>query len=436
MPMKHSGPVVGALAALACLALGAPAWSQDKEIKVGVVFDQTGPFAAGGSALQAQGAKILIDYLNRRGGIEGYKINAIYVDAQSKPEVALNEAVRLVEQVKVHLLLGFYSSAECVPVAARVETLKNFMWMTGCSSPAVLEGRNFKYVFRPQPHGGVMGDATPDMLAFYAKAKLGKEPKDLRLAIIHEDGPYGIGMAGGNVSGAKKHGFPVVLKEGYAATVPDMSSLITKLKRANPDIILHTGYNPDVTLFLRTSRELGLKWKALIGHGAGHGAHDMLYAAVGNDADYIFNIDPPSAWLIEPSKLAPGLGDVTKAIAEGYRQLEPNVKEISLHVGMSASNAYVFFADVLPRAIKKYGGIDPESLRKAALDTDLPIGGTLMGFGVKFYPPEHAMAGQNERAFGGITQYENRVPRLVWPKELAATEPVLPLPKGHVYASD
>jgi len=40
----------------------------------------------------------MIDYFNRRGGIEGYQIEPIYVDAQSKPEVAVNEAVRLIER--------------------------------------------------------------------------------------------------------------------------------------------------------------------------------------------------------------------------------------------------------------------------------------------------------------------------------------------------
>ena len=58
---------------------------------------------------------------------------------------------------------------------------------------------------------------------------------------------------------------------------PDLSPLVTKLRRARPDVILHTGYNPDITLFLRQSKEQGLKWDALIGHGAGYGQFDKLY---------------------------------------------------------------------------------------------------------------------------------------------------------------
>jgi ABC-type branched-subunit amino acid transport system substrate-binding protein len=79
----------------------------------------------------------MIDYFNKNGGIEGYLIEPIYADAQSKPEVAINEAIRLIEQEKVDILLGFFSSAQCVPIAARVDQVKKFMWITTCISSAV-----------------------------------------------------------------------------------------------------------------------------------------------------------------------------------------------------------------------------------------------------------------------------------------------------------
>ncbi|MGF6306762.1 hypothetical protein ABIB82_000909 [Bradyrhizobium sp. i1.8.4] len=33
---------------------------------------------------------------------------------------------------------------------------------------------------------------TTDFIAQYSMSKFGKEPKDLRVAIIHEDGAYGV----------------------------------------------------------------------------------------------------------------------------------------------------------------------------------------------------------------------------------------------------
>ena len=102
---------------------------------------------------------------------------------------------------------------------------------------------------------------------------------------------------------------------------------------------------------------------------------------------------------------------------------------------MAASNTYLFFTEVLPKAIKKYGGVDPDSLRKAALDIDLPEGGTMLGFGVKFLGEGAPMAGQNERSFPVVIQYVDDKSYVVWPKSQAMREAVLPLPKGTTYST-
>ena len=83
----------------------------------------------------------------------------------------------------------------------------------------------------------------------------------------------------------------IALDEGYSATTPDLSSLVTKLRRARPDVILHTGYNPDITLFLRQAKEQGLKFKVLVGHGAGYGQIDKLRATFGDDVNDLYDVD-------------------------------------------------------------------------------------------------------------------------------------------------
>jgi len=435
MSKGFAGRLLGAVAAAAAaITVAASVQAQEKKIKIGVIYDLTGPFAGGGSELQYAGAKIILDYFIKQGGVEGYKIEPIYADAQSKPDVAINEAVRLVEQEKVDMLLGFYSSAECVPAAARVEELKKFMWITTCIATPVLENRHLHYVFRPQTSGQLYGKQATDMLAFYSKGKLGIEPKDLRVAIIHEDGAYGVDVAKGDEIGAKKQGFKIVLNEGYSITAPDLSPLVTKLKRAKPDVLLHTGYNPDITLFLREAREQGLKFGALIGQGAGYGVYAKLKESLGNDVNYIFNIDPISIWLTNPKSLDPSLPPMIKMVGEEFDKTHPGTQIRSAHIGMAASNTYLFLSKVLPAAIKKYGGIDAEALRKAALDLDLPEGSAMMGFGVKFFPVDASLAGQNERAFPVIIQYVDDKPVVVWPKSQAQAEPVMPLPAGMTYS--
>ncbi len=407
-----------------------------KTIKIGVVFDLTGPFAGGGSDLQYLGAKIMIDWFNAQGGVGGYKVDAVYADAQSKPDVAINEAVRLIEQEKVDMLLGFYSSAECVPAAARIEQFKKFMWITTCIASPVLEGKNLQYVFRPQPYGQQWGHASTEMVAEYAKAQLGKDPKDLKVAIIHEDGPYGTDVARGDADGSTKYGFQVVANEGYSSSAPDLSSLVTKLKRSRPDVIFHTGYNPDITLFLRQSRELGLKFSTLIGQGAGYTVYSKLKETVGSDIPYVFDTAAMSIWDIKPDALKPALPPITKMIGDEYLKAKPDTVIKSAHVGIGAANTYVFLSDVLPRAIKKYGGITSDDLRQAALDTDIPDGGTLLGFGVKFETPGMPMAGQNDRGYPAIVQYIDDKSYVVWPKALQQREPVLKLPSTSPYAAN
>ena len=106
----------------------------------------------------------------------------------------------------------------------------------------------------------------------------------------------------------------------------------------------------------------------------------------------------------------------------------------SAHVGMAASNTYVLLTEVLPLAIKKYGGFDADALRRAALSVDLSEGGTMLGFGVKFGGDETSAPGQNDRAFPVIIQYIDDKSYVVWPKSLQVREPVLPLPASSPYA--
>jgi len=413
----------------AAFACGA-ALAQD--IKIGTIYDQTGPFAGGGSKAAAIGNKIAIDMINEKGGVEGHKIANIQADAQSKTDVAINEAERLLNEQKVDLIMGVYSSAHCVPMAAKVDAAKKFMWINTCVSSAVLKGRKLHYVFRPQVHSDQYGEASCQFVAENAK-KLGKEAKDIKVAIIHEDGPYGVGVASASEAECKKLGIQIVHKEAYSASATDLSAMVSKLRRAQPDVILHTGYNPDITLFLRQAKEAGLKFSALIGHGAGYSQLDKLVETFGDDINLFYNIDPVAAQLLDPKTLKPGLGDLTAEMVKRYKA-ETGAIDVPPHVSMGFNNAWIFLTDVLPRAIKKYGGYDPEALRKAALDTDIPVGGTIQGYGVKFNPVDSPMSGQNGRSFLVVMQFVKGETKVVWPTAIKTFDPVIPLPKGHAYA--
>ena len=59
----------------------------------------------------------------------------------------------------------------------------------------------------------------------------------------------------------------------------------------------------------------------------------------------------------------------------------------------------------------------------------------MQGYGVKFYPPGHPMAGQNERAFPAVFQVIEGKFELVYPKTVQTAKPILPLPSSSPFAA-
>ena len=412
--------------------------AQGQTIKIGLLFDHSGPFSAAGSLNCWRGAKMIIDLVNERGGVLGkYKIVQVDGDSQSKAEVAINEAERLLNVEKVDILAGVYSSAHAVPLAEKVDRQKKFLWITTAIADGVLLDRNLQYTFRPQPNGGLFGAYSMQYIAAYSQERFKKAPKDLRVAIIYEDGPYGTGVAAANEAEAKKQGMQVVLKEGFSIQAPDLSSLVTKLRAARPDVLFHTGYAPDIALFLRQAKEQGLRVKAYLGHGAGHSQIDKLKEGFGTEIEGFHTVDPIASQLLDPKKLKPGVGELAAEMVKRYKTFEPNIAPAAIapHVSMGFNNIWILLNDVLPRAIQKHGGFGPEALAKAARETDIPEGGTMQGYGVKFHPPGHPMAGQNERAFPAVFQIVEGKFEIVYPKTVQTANPILPLAPSSPFAA-
>src|SRR2546427_5578448 len=113
--------VLSLVAVLALAALVSPGvQAQGQTIKIGVLFDHSGPFSAAGSLNCWRGAKMMIDLINERGGVLGkYKIVQVDGDSQSKAEAAINEAERLLNADKVESRAGRDSRAHPAPLAGK-----------------------------------------------------------------------------------------------------------------------------------------------------------------------------------------------------------------------------------------------------------------------------------------------------------------------------
>jgi branched-chain amino acid transport system substrate-binding protein len=426
--------LLSSAAGATAMAVSSPALAQDQPIRIGVLYDFSGPLAAAGSVASAVGAQIAIDLVNEKGGVLGkHKIDPVVADAKSQTEAAISAADRLINDEKVDIILGLFSSGQAVPLAARMDAQKKILWITSAVATSVFKDRNLTHVFRGQIASDQYGEASAKFLVENSKGKLGTDPRELKVAVIHEDGPFGTGIAESGARFAQEQGIQIVLKQSYTASAQDLSSLVGKLRSSHPDIILHTGYNPDITLFLRQAREQELRFKMLIGNAAGYSELDNLISVFGKDIDMFCNIDSVPAQLLDPNTLTPGLGDLIKVMVERYLA-KTGGNDVPTHVTKGFNHTWVLLNDVLPKAKEKYGGFDPEAVRKAALDLDIPPGGTIQGHGMKFYGPGTPLSGQNERSTPVVMQYNGPKTTVIWPKNIRTHEPVLPLPQSSPYA--
>jgi branched-chain amino acid transport system substrate-binding protein len=411
------------------LAIGlySPVWGKEK-LKIAVMHSLTGAFALAGGLAGQRGSLVAIDMWNARGGIlNKYEIVPVEADAQSNPDVAIREAERLINVEKVPVILGIYSSGIAVPLAPICDKNKTILWITISISDKVVEGRNLHYVFRPQPMGSQWGNSSVDFFKDNFTKLRYKSAGEVKVAVIYEDGPYGVSVKTANLSRADENKMKVVLTEGYDHKAKDLSSLVLKLKAGKPDAILHTGYYPDIVLFLRQARELGLQTKAIIGHGAGYANFPNLEKQLGPEImQYVYNIDTAPAQNLDKSKLKKEMGPI---IDEFLKRYNDKYKEASppAHATMGFGHAWILM-QTLEHCAKKYGTPTAENIRKAALEMDIPEGATPSGYGAKFAPPDHKYSGQNLKSYPVVMQWVKQKVEIVWPNPLKTMEAKLPAP--------
>lgn len=430
--MRKLGVWIG-IVAMVLLCVSPQAFAKEK-LKIGVIYSITGSFALAGAEAGQRGTLIAIDMWNEKGGVGGkYEIVPVLSDAQSSPDVAIREVERLIDVEKVPIIVGIYSSSIAVPVAPICDKNKTILWVTISISDAVVRGRHQHYVFRPQAMGSQWGNSSVEFLKDNLSMLGYSDPKELRIAVIYEDGPYGTSVQKANMAKAEEYGMNVVLNEGYDHMAKDFSSLILKLKMGKPDAILHTGYYPDIVIFMRQARELGLKTKALIGHGAGYANFPNLEKQLGPDlVKYVYNIDPsPAQNFVE--KLEPGVRAVTE---EFLRRYNKKFKEPSppAHATMGFGHAWMLLK-TLDYTVEKYGEPTPDNVRKAALELEFADGTTPSGYGMKFAPPDHEYSGQSQVCYPVVMQWVDQKVQVVWPSALKAIEPKLPMPADHPLAA-
>ncbi|WP_338833328.1 hypothetical protein MHLNE_22820 [Moorella humiferrea] len=412
------------------------------KVEIGVIEPLTGSMAPLGNA-EFEAIKMAIEMINEKGGVAGkYPISYFSADSQSDPGIGAAEAERLITTKNVPILLGSYSSAIAMAISEVAERNRVVLWEMSGSTDDLLK-RGYKWTFRNESMASAWGATSVEFLAEnqqQIKEKLGKDLKDLKVAIVHEDGPYGTSVAKGNEVWAKKFGMNIVLNEAYSGKAVDLSSIIMKLKSAKPDVLLLTSYVNDAILFNRQAKELNFTVPILITHSGGHSVQAFV-DGVGADANYILTVDPVPT---NPNTAAFDL-----ELANLYNEF---VKRWTAKFGTPPyhhvehrqfAQTILLLTKVLPVAIEKAGKLTPDSIAEAIRGLKLSANESLCGYGVEFSTPDKPFQdpwlgnqhiGQNILARAFINQYFDKQLSCVWPENIASKKPVLFLPKEHPIA--
>jgi branched-chain amino acid transport system substrate-binding protein len=171
-------------------------------LKVGVAFPVSGSLAKIGQAC-TNGVEIAKDMVNEQPNSR--KIELVKADIPDAT-AAVNEVNRLITQEHVQTIVGVYGSPLAMAASEVTERNKVVLWEVAATDPRIT-ARGYKYVFRPNPNATSYGPTTIEFLSKVVSPKLGMQPSQLKLAILHEDGNFGNGVARRPGKPRKKPGF-------------------------------------------------------------------------------------------------------------------------------------------------------------------------------------------------------------------------------------
>ena len=322
------------------MLLASSAFAADT-IKIGEIATVTGDFAAYGVA-EVESVKMAVNEINAAGGVLGKQLEVIMYDCRTRNEDMVNAARRLVQQDKVTAVIGPSGSGLCIAAGPVFNQGKVAHLGTLPTNPLVTVGEqgkvkpyNFRICFL-DPYQG-------KMIAVFATNTL----KAKKAAILHDiASDYSQGQREFFIESFKELGGEIVADEGHRTDDVDFRAQLTKIKDANPDVLIVPTMGKCTPLSVKQARELGLNIPIVGGDGYG----DFFWELAGAEA--MAN----TYWVSHVDKADP-------ALAEFFRKYEEQTGT-ECQEFMNAVMAYdcVYW---LKDAIERAGSDDPIKVRDA-----------------------------------------------------------------------
>lgn len=224
---------------------GTPPVAEGVPIRVGILHSTSGTMASSESAV-VEAVRFAIDEINDAGGVLGRKIEPVYADGQSNPDVFVTEAKRLIDDEKVCTVFGCWTSASRRAVVP------------------IFEERNHLLVYSVQYEGLEMSPnviylgAAPNQQILPALNWLDEKLKAKKYFLVGSDYVFPRSAHAIIKDVFKEIGDEVVGEAYIPLGETDVRSVIEQIKKAEPDVILNTINGDSNVAFFRDLRRAGI----------------------------------------------------------------------------------------------------------------------------------------------------------------------------------
>jgi len=218
------------------------------DINIAAVGPITGQDATTGEQMQ-RGAQAAVDAINEKGGVLGQKLNLLIKDDACDPRQAVAIANALGGDNLI-AVIGNMCSGSAIP-SSKVLNEEGIIMISPSATNPLLTEQKFDNVFRTCGRDDQQGDLVG---AFIVKTYPGKN-----IALAQDKTAYGQGLAEEVQKTMHRLGMHEVLYESISRGERDYSSLVSKLREKNIDVLFYGGYHTEAGLIVRQMRDQGLK---------------------------------------------------------------------------------------------------------------------------------------------------------------------------------
>jgi branched-chain amino acid transport system substrate-binding protein len=395
MDIRRSLRSVAIAGMLAAGLAGGPALAQEP-LRIGAINPYSGPLALYGDEL-ARGYQLALNERNAKGGVLGRKVELVRGDA-GNPQQGIAAVDQLVTRDKVEIFVGTYISAVSNAASDAALRHQKLYWDTNALAAELTERKLGNFV-RSGPYSAQFGEVSVRAIVEMIAPALGKQPRNMSVWIEHEDSIYGKSIAEVQKKLLEGKGVKVVGLGGHNFRATDLTDVVLRARKANPDVWLQTGYVPDGNLMLKTAREQGYKPPVMLFVGTGDTFETL--DALGKDyLEGLFVVSYPRPDISE--SFGPGATAYLNAYRKAYNREPIAPQGLTAYTGLR----------ILLEAVEAAGSTEPSKVRAAAAKLDKPLNTYPSGFGVKFDDKF-----QNTRAFPTVIQWQAGKQVTVFPNE-------------------